>query len=72
MNKISDGTNVVARGDGGIVTKKYSELKPFEQFAFKSGKKVVVASKGMLIDEVQFSEEDWGKVFDYMMQLGEV
>jgi hypothetical protein len=70
--KISGGTNIVARGDGGIITKKYSELKPFEQFAYKDEDKVIVASKGLAVDEMQFSSNDWGKVFDYLMRLDEV
>lgn len=71
--KIGEGTSVVARGEGGLISKKYAELKPFEHFAFKSGAdKVSVAKKGLVHDEIQFTEEDWGEVFDYLLKQEEV
>lgn len=69
--KLSGGTQVVAKAkEGGVITKKHSELELLEQFAFRDSEgKIGIGRKGLLEDEVVFYDDDWSRLFMYLMEL---
>jgi hypothetical protein len=68
MRKIAEGTNVVAKDDVGIISKKYRDVKPQEHFLLKDGGNLVVAMKGFVEDQIIFTESDWSRAFMYLME----
>lgn len=71
MEFLSGETGILVKDkeNFGIIRKEYSKLDLFEVFAFKKDSRTIsVASKGIVEDEILFSETDWGKIFDYLLK----